>query len=265
MSEKNPKLLQALPEQEHTYWNTHFSISSGYQWGKGMSEEKTSQFFQEIKSLFTKAGWSVKEAELRSSCPTVGKGGSALYCHPMELSGPCERSLYLEVIKILNQAKTCTYRDVFTYDQIYDMTEEQYEEALKSVREDIEIDLMDAFSTDRKSLYHTGYYSNVERAADRYRILTLDRHLGICSDDVHMKYVTAVFQDLVKEGKILKREHPDRGAMYRSATGPELLELARRQAANLNSRIQSAQNRSHTQPPQDPAQSTQNKPSRGME
>ncbi len=244
MSKVNETFLNSLPAQNHIYYNTYFRIEAGYVWGSGMSKEDTLCFFEEMKQLFSKAGWSVEESGSSSGCPTVHKGGNHLYCHPMQLSGPCEPSLRPEVERLLTGAETCFLRSFDTYSQVYDVTDEQYQSALEAARKDIAADLMQAFRTEHKHQYIQGYYSIVDEVAEHYRVPTLDRSSGvICSDDVHIRYITGVFQDLTKEGKILYRESDRGGKQYRAATGPELLELARRQAANLNTKIQGAQDR----------------------
>lgn len=247
MSQTNEKLLQALPAQDHEYFHAYFYIDSGYQWDHGMSEEQHDRFFGEMKELFTEAGWTVEEGRSSGVCPTFHKGGSKLYCHPMELSGPCERSLYSEVEKLLDSAQSCRLRFSKEFGQIYAMTDDQYKAALDTVRGDIESDLMKSFATKRRNLFHHGFYPNMEAVAKQYRVPTLTRYLGITSDDIHMQYTKSVFDDLVKQGKILCQEHPDRGKMYRSLTGPEQLELARKEASSLAEKIHNAQDRANEQ------------------
>lgn len=53
------------------YTDTYFRIESGYEWGRGMSEEKTETFFAEIRSLFSQNGFTIEErntAVVRMSC-----------------------------------------------------------------------------------------------------------------------------------------------------------------------------------------------------
>lgn len=248
MSSKNETFLAALPKQDHIYYNTYFRIEAGYRWGEGMSKEATMRFFDELKSLFTTAGWTAEESRIDSGCLTIYKGGNHLYCHPMELVGPCESSLRSDVTEILSHAKTCVLRTIDIYNQVYDVSDEQYRTALEAARKDIEQDLMTAFSTNRRDIYHHGYYSGVDNVAEHYRVPTLDRSTGvICSDDVHIRYITDVFQDLVEQGKILYKESKQGRKMFRAATGPELLELARRQAASLNAKVQNAHARIRAQ------------------
>ena len=43
------------------YIDTYFRIESGYEWGRGMSKEKTEAFFSEIKKLFSQNGFAIEE------------------------------------------------------------------------------------------------------------------------------------------------------------------------------------------------------------
>ena len=217
MAKVNENFLNALPAQEHEYFYTHFKIEAGYQWGSGMEANARDTFFDEMKALFSAAGWAVEEAKFSGSCPTVHKGGNRLYCHPMELSGPCVRTLHDEVTAIVAQANSCFLRQIETYKRVYDLSDEQYKEALDSVREDVERDLLKAFTTDRKDRYVNGCYTVLDDVSESYRVPTLKRTLGISSGDVHCQYISDVFQDLVKEGKILSRENARGGMAYRTA------------------------------------------------
>ena len=242
MANINENFLNALPEQTRQYFKTHFRIESGYKWGEGMEPDQRDRFFSEMMDLFAKAGWEVYPPDRPSSCPTVRKGGSELYCHPMELSGPCEEHLQEEVHTLLNFAETCRLLSTEVKGQVYDISDEQYSKALESVKRDIEKEIIGAFRTKNKMQYYPGYYDKLDEVADRYHVKTLTRSLIISSDDPHIKYVKGVFQELLQQGKIICKANETHGKMYRAATGPELLELARREAS-LESMIQKASER----------------------
>lgn len=247
MSRISEAFLSAVPVQEHLYYNIHFSIDAGYVWDRGMSQAAADQFYNGMKETFSAAGWTVEYPRSNGGCPTFHKGGNALYCHPMELSGPCEPGLIDEVEALIKSSRVCHHRFTKVYDQIYDITNEQYQAALDSAKDHIEADLMAAFSTKRRNLYHHGSWPQLFEVAKRYCIPTLDRHLGISSDDIFVKHVQTVFDELVSAGKIIHKDDPTKGKLYRSATGPELLEKARKQAVSLSGRIQNAQQRATDQ------------------
>ena len=106
------------------YTDTYFRIESGYEWGRGMSEEKTEAFFAEIRSLFSQNGFTIEERKY-GGCPDVVLDKTRLYCHPQELSGPVRKELIGRIEKILTQGTTFQYLRTDTYGEVLDLTEEE--------------------------------------------------------------------------------------------------------------------------------------------
>ena len=106
------------------YTDTYFRIESGYEWGRGMSEEKTEAFFAEIRSLFSQNGFTIEERKY-GGCPDVVLDKTRLYCHPQELSGPVRKDLIEHIEKILTQGTTFQYLRTDTYGELLDLTEEE--------------------------------------------------------------------------------------------------------------------------------------------
>lgn len=233
----NENLLKTLPEQTEEYIHTRFNIEAGYKWGSGMPQNQTEAFNEEIKQLFTTAGWTVEEGHSDSIGPTVRYGNSSLYCHPMELSGPCEQKLYPMITAILSLASTCSLQSIETLGPVYNLTDHEYRSILDHVRKDIEKDLLNAFRTKNKMEYINGCYQKINDVAMRYRIPTLNSYIGISSSDTQITYTTQVFDDLLQNGKILRKENNRGTAMYRSITGEELLEKARKEATALSTQM----------------------------
>lgn len=229
------KLLRELPEQTETYTHTRFNIEAGYKWGAGMPPDKMNDFFDEIKNLFSAAGWSINEGISPSIAPTVTYGSSSLYCHPMELSGPCEEKLYPVISAILEQASTCILLNIEKLGPVYKVTDQEYEQALSALRKDIEKDLLEAFQTPHPTKFLPGYYDKLTTVAEQYRIPTLKSYIGISSNDIHIKYTTQVFSDMLRNGKICCKEDAHGHKTYRSLTSSERLEQARKEAADGHS------------------------------
>jgi len=227
----NEKLLRALPEQAEEYIYTRFNIEAGYKWGSGMPLDQMNRFYNEITQLFSAFGWTIEEASSSNSAPTVRCGSSSLYCHPMELSGPCEKKLYPIISSILEFASTCSLKSIEPLERVYNISDNEYQQALDSLRKDIEQDLMTAFRTNHPMEYTSGYYNKVDNVAMRYRVPTLTSYIGVSSNDIQVKYITQVFHDLIKEGKILCKENENGKKIYRSITGAEQLERARLEAS----------------------------------
>ena len=231
----NENLLRELPQQTEKYIYTRFNIEAGYKWGAGLPQDKMNAFFNEIKNLFAAAGWSVKEGNSTSIAPTVYYGSSSLYCHPMELSGPCDEKHYPIISSILNQASTCNLLNIEKLGPIYNVTDQEYEKALHALRKDIEKDILVAFQTTHPMQYISGCYNNLAAVAEKYRIPTLKSYIGLSSCDIQFKHITQVFNDMLRERKIICKEDKHGHRTYRSATGTERLEQARKEAAEKHS------------------------------
>lgn len=239
MDEINKTLLANLPKQDHLYMKTHISIEAGYIWGKGIDEVLQDKFYSEMEKLFTDAGWTIEGSHFRGACPTFHKEKNKLYCHPSQLSGPLEPDLLSEVETLINKATTCKLRYSENYDQIYDMTDEQYKEALETCKKDIQKDIMEAFKTKRRNLYH--YLYDIDHVYRHYRIPTLTNYIGISSNDVYIKYINEVFESMVQSGDILPYKHPTKGTLYRTITKAEK-EMLQTNPSLMN-KIQDAQSR----------------------
>ena len=137
------------------YIDTYFRIESGYEWGYGMSKEKTEAFFAEIKSLFSQNGFTIEER--KNGCPDVVMDKTRLYCHPQDLSGPVRKELIERIEKILAQGTTFQYLRTDTYGEILDLTEEE-ELAYYHETHDMTIEgvFRDAFRTKRRTCTRTG-------------------------------------------------------------------------------------------------------------
>ena len=73
-----------------TLFHLLFSLESGYEWGKGLSHEKTDAFYKEIKEKFHEEGFDTDRTGCTSPAMYLVKGKTRLYVHPMEISGYCE-------------------------------------------------------------------------------------------------------------------------------------------------------------------------------
>ena len=135
------------------YIDTYFRIESGYEWGRGMSKEKTGAFFAEIRSLFSQNGFTIEECKY-GGCPDVVLEKTRLYCHPQELSGPVRKDLIEHIEKILTQGTTFQYLRTDTYGELLDLTEEE-ELAYYHETHDMTIGgvFLEAFRTKRRNLY----------------------------------------------------------------------------------------------------------------
>ena len=207
------------------YRDTHFRIESGYEWGRGMSKEKTGAFFAEIKSLFSQNGFTI-EAECKyGGCPEVVLDKTRLYCHPQELSGPVREDLIGRIKKILAQGTTFQYLRTDTYGEILDLTEAEelayYHEAHDNTIEEV---FREAFRTKRRNLYK--YREQVlEGIVRKLRVSTLRERHGSSSCSPVWHYIREIYGKMVAQGELIegyKQSGSGTLPLCRTATDKEL-------------------------------------------
>ena len=79
---------------DRTLFHLLFSLESGYEWGKGLSQWKTDAFYKEIKEKFGGEGLDTDRTGCTSQAMYLVKGKTRLYVHPMEISGYCETCIF---------------------------------------------------------------------------------------------------------------------------------------------------------------------------
>lgn len=230
-------LIDLLPSDSKDYRNLSLSLYSGYHWGFGMLPAASQSFHEETGKLFKAAGWECHEPKFMSACPEYSKGKSLLYCHPTELSGPCEAVLISEVCELMAKATTCTVTKAEDRGRVFDVTEEQYTKALEFLRPEIEKDLLNEFS-------HPGRGSDSNRHETvmmKYKIMTLKHHTdSLASNHPYWKYTEDVLKDLISQKKIIERPEKTSFSSWNYVTAPEHL---KKKKSNLDSSIKSASSR----------------------
>ena len=228
-------LLDMIPPESKEYRKLSISLYSGY--GFNMLPAGLEDFHREMKNLFLAAGWERHEPKFANACPEYSKGNSRLYCHPTEISGPCEASLIPEVCKQMGKVTKCTVIRAEDHGRIFDITQEQYTEALKRLRPEIEKDLLREFSLpDRRS-----DSDRVETVMMKYRVKTLDHHTDILSSaHPYWKYTKEVLNDLIVQKKIV--ECPD-ASSFRSQNYITAPEYHVKDNTGIDAKLQSASDR----------------------
>lgn len=231
-------LLDMLPPESKEYRKLSISLYSGY--GFNMLPAGLEDFHQEMKDLFLAAGWDRHEPKYANTCPEYSKGKSRLYCHPTEISGPCEASLIPEVCRQIGRATKCTVMKAEDRGRVFDITPEQYMEALKVLRTAIEKDLLREFSlSDRRS--DDDRHENVML---KYRVMTLENHTDMLSSlHPYWKYTGEVLNDLIAQKKIVERSD---AASFRSQNYVTAPEYQAKDTIGIDAKIKSASTRATT-------------------
>ena len=90
------------------------------------------------------------------------------------------------------------------YEDVFDITDEEYINILKSKQNEIEQDILAVYKTKRKNLYITDTWTPLNKVLDKYRIKRLSNYSGvISSSNIDVRYITEVFENLVKQNKIV--------------------------------------------------------------
>lgn len=229
-------VLQKIP-QEKEYRRISMELNSGYAWGSGMLPAAKERFHREMKELFTTAGWEYVAPAFDTASPSYRKGNSLLYCHPMELSGPCEASLMPEVAQLLEKVAHCTVLAYKDEGRVYDMTDEQYADILHGLRAEIEKDLLKAFSA-KDSLSDSERCTSV---MEKYRIMTLERTTNVLSSNCpYWKCVEETLKELIKQKKIIRKPDVTKFSNQHYMTAPEFVEEKRE---NIDHQIKGAASR----------------------
>jgi hypothetical protein len=186
---------------EMKYKSVYFRINSSYEWGKGFSNEELALFIEEVRELFLYNGWELKYETSSNASDTFTKGKQELYCHPQSFSGAVIEEQIPVIEKMLKDFNGVSFRYKSTdiYETLFDYTPEQCLEILESKRNEIESELLGAYKTKRKNLFRQISFFDF---AHKFKIKTIDNHIGASSMDVNQGFVNEIFQTLLKTGKI---------------------------------------------------------------
>ena len=182
------------------YKYVRIRIEAGYEWGRGWSSEQAQEFYPEIKSIFNELGFTEKEEEFEISCagPTMEKGFSNLYIHPMEITGALDEDLIKIVCdKLKPGGDTFSFVSVYVGDKLEPWTEDDEIAYYESIKEHIKDSLRIAFEARCINKEYA-----LDTVIDRYTVKTVYRHLCSSSLDPVAKQVRTCFKELLDSGEI---------------------------------------------------------------
>lgn len=192
------------------YKYVRIRIEAGYEWGRGWSSEQAQEFYPEIKSIFNELGFTEKKEEFEISCagPTMEKGFSNLYIHPMEITGALDENLIKTVCdKLKLGGNTFSFESVYVGDKLEPWTEDDEIEYYKSIKEHIKDSIRIAFETHCINKEYV-----LDMIIERYTVKTVYRYLGSSSMDPVYKQVRACFNELLELGEI--KGNREKGYIY---------------------------------------------------
>lgn len=193
--------LRLLGKQDRADNPLHllFSLESGYEWGKGLSHEKTDAFYKEIKEKFHGEGFDTDRTGCTSQAMYLVKGKTRLYVHPMEISGYCE-TLHIPQITAILKKGGRTFRLVkdTIAEEVYSFTDEEELEYYRArYGTCIHRNILDAFSN-----RHAGKEDILSMMASRINVATTSHLYGIGYDSPAYRFVHEAYDRLVNNGKL---------------------------------------------------------------
>lgn len=199
-------------KDKNLYVKSYFWVESGYVWGKGMDKEKVKKFEAEVKTLLSSIGFDRWEKSMEHTSIEGFRGAESLYCHPQDLVGYIIKDRIKEIEKVIKQGKTFDFRYTRTYEEAYNYTEEELKQELESKRPEVEQKILEAFKTKRRNLYKSSkplwdLKTDIKYFKNKSSLKDIERH-----------FILTLFDNLVKEGKIIESNNDKVGKIYRTAT-----------------------------------------------
>ncbi len=193
--------------------------------GIGFQDQDGKRFDDEAVQVFLNDGWDIKKKRTDNGCcSTVTKDKQELYLHPDHFSGVVVEDIIPHIEQIIKGGSLFEPRWTDVYDEVFDITDEEYMELLQSKRTEIEQDLLEKFQTKRSNLYITSSWSIVDNVLSKYRIKRLTHYVGVySSSNADCQFIAKIFDDLVNAGKIVTAQTKN-GTGYR--TNKKLLQKA---------------------------------------
>jgi len=184
--------------------------------GIGFQGQDGKKFDNEAVNLFVNDGWDVKKRSDNGRCSTVTKAKQELYLHPDHFSGVAVKENIPHIEQVIKSGKLFTPRWTDVYDEVFDMTDEEYLELLQSKKAEIEQDLLEKFQTKRSNLYITSSWNGVNSVYSKHHLKRLSSYVGVySSSDPDWQFIEKIFNELVNEGRIVTAETKN-GTGYRT-------------------------------------------------
>lgn len=209
------------------YKNVYFRISCPLyrgNWGIGFqSQEDKELFYKTVKDLFLNDGWEIKNKKYLSSsgCPRVIKNKQELYLHPDMFNGVVVEDNIQYIEQLIKTCGLLSYRCADVYEEVFDITDEEYLKILESKQTQIKQDILTIYKTKRSNLYITDTWTPLNRVLNKYKIKRLSHFIGVVSsNDIDIQWIIQVFEKLINEGKIVTAECKN-GTGYRTINKTE--------------------------------------------
>lgn len=200
--------------KDNEYIDVHFRIETpsyyNSQYGVGFANDTDrANFFCEITKIFKALGWNIREENMFGSCPNVTHGKSHLYLHPQDISGEVKKNEVKSIAEALRQNKYFSMRWVDLYDDVYDITDNEYIEYLNTKKEEIKRLLLKSCKTTRTHLFvDCGVVAF--NLADRVRLHRINDKDGYYAQrGFTANYINSVADELIEQGYLVLAKRTD--------------------------------------------------------
>lgn len=187
------------------YCNVYFRIDSDYKWGSGWSDSDVSNaFHNEVNEIFESLGWVIKPSEFSGACDEAWNDKERLYLHPMEFNGEVKKNHIKRIAEVLEQkARNFKLTFVDIYEDVFDITDEEYRERLQEKSAEIESSILTFCKTKRSNLFK--YRCDTEElVSKKYQITTLGLKNTYTTDKVIQSFIKETIDKLIDKGLLIK-------------------------------------------------------------
>lgn len=192
---------------------TYYPSTGGVGFSK---EEEGIKFHNEAVNLFLKAGWEIKKKQYNGRCNEVSLNKQYLYLHPQNFSGAILPENIEGIKYLINTAALFSCYHIDIYDDVYDLSDEEYLSVLEANKYDIQKSFLDLYKTKRKNLYITSDLTGEIIQKHRIKRIVKDSN-SYSSSDIDYIYFEKIFEELVEDGFILTSQTRN-GIGYRTNT-----------------------------------------------
>lgn len=196
--------------KDNEYIEVYYRIKTmGYKYMSFHNEIDRENFFNEVIDLFEKLNWITVQGNTSGTCPIVTNVKSHLYCHPQEISGEIKKNEVGIIAKLLEKNYTFSLEWVDLYNEVYDITDEEYTEYLNTQKDKIKNLLLSYCRTTRKNLF-MNCFSIVNNIADKVRLHRINDKDGYYGErGFTANYINTVVDELIKQGCLVLAHRND--------------------------------------------------------
>ena len=197
------------------YRQVYFRIhTKGYSSGWS-SDADRSAFKEESRRLFQELGWTIKLGH-NGGCDVATKNQQNLYLHPTSFSGVIDESNIQSLQKQILKAQTFRYEGVDCYEEYQDLSDEGYQAALETQRDEITAYILEQCRTKRRNLYIVAPVAeHVAAKFEIHRLCDKNRH-----NKIGNKFVAGLMEELLQKGWLVSAK-TSCGEGIRTATDKE--------------------------------------------